>query len=912
MLKMLRRLSFLLRRSRLDADLREEMETHRTLRRARLEADGATADEADRASRYGFGNATLAREDARRLWGASWLEGVWQDVRVSLRTFVKRPLVWTAAVVSLALGIGVNTAVFSLFDQVLLRRLPVPDPEAIVSITASGPRSGSRSTSNAGGPEAVFSYPLVRDLERLENTGLAAIAAYRSIAVNLAHAGETTPGQGLLVSGGYFPAMGVAPVAGRLLGPGDDRVPGGHPVVVVGYDYWTDSLGGDPAIVGTTLVVNGHALEVVGVAPDGFNGTVIQASQPDVFVPLAMADPIRPRWSGTEVRDDHWLYVSARLSPGVTREQAEALLAPRFTVLTRDIEFPALRSGLGETAREAFLARRVHLEDGGYGRGGNRDAIRTALLLVFAVTGLVLLIACANVANLMLARASDRQAEIALRLAIGAAPRRVVRALLTEAVLLGLIAGAAALVVAWATIDVLLALAPLDGGRPFEFVLNARVLGVAFAVGLGTGVLFGLWPAVRGVRAALARGLGMQSGRVSGSSAVVRSRGVLAAVQVTLATALLALAGLCLTSVSNIARAELGIRRDGLLTFGLSPSLNGYTPERSRALFDRVEAAVRALPGVRAVSTTTVPILSNSDFRQNLTVEGFDAQPGADTHASRASIGPDYFRTLGIPLRAGREFTREDVEGAPKVAIVNDAFARKFNLGDAVIGRRIGLGQGSSTPLDIEVVGLVADAAYSRVRDTPPPQFFLPNRQQDAGALTLHFYVRTEAAALTMGDVRPLVGSLAPSLPIAGLRTMDEQIALETRGDRTVALFASIFAALATLLAGVGLYAVLAYAVALRQREIGIRVALGASIGHVVRTVLRQLTGITVVGVVAGTAAVLVAGRLGRALLFGVEGVQVPVIGATIALVLLMAAAAAALPLRRAVSVDPVIVLRSE
>lgn len=446
-----------------------------------------------------------------------------------------------------------------------------------------------------------------------------------------------------------------------------------------------------------------------------------------------------------------------------------------------------------------------------------------------------------------------------------------------------------------------------------DVALSTPVWLFALTLGLGTGVLFGLFPAVHGVRTAAAQGLRTQSARTSGSRAVVRFRATLATLQTALATALLALAGFSLVSLASLGRVELGIERDGLIVFGVSPYLSGYPPDRTAALVDELEETLRVLPGTRAVATTTIPILAGWDSSQNLTVEGVPPDPGIDASANRAAIGPDYFRTLGIPLIAGREFARTDIDGSPRVAIVNEAFARKFHLGAEAVGKRFGLGQGSTTRLDIEIVGLVRNAAYSSVREPPPPQFFLPHRQAERGAPTYFFYVRGVSATWGLIDaIPPLVGRLAPNVPVINLRTMQDQIGTGMSADRLAATFTSAFAALATLLAGVGLYAVLAYGVARRRRELGIRIALGATSGSIRRSVLVQVGRVTAAGAVLGSGAAVVLARVGESFLFGLEGAQPGVLAGAVAAVVIVTIAAAILPVRRAVSVNPVEALRAE
>jgi len=833
-----------------------------------------------------------------------------QDLRYGIRALVRRPLVTSVAVLSLALGIGVNSAIFSLFDRLILRRLAVPSPDEIVLVTSPGPRPGSRSTGDfSGGVDAIFSYPLFRDLEQLKDDGLQ-LAAYASFGANVAFEGRSAEANGVLVSGQYFPALGVTPALGRLLGPQDDRVPGGHPVVVLGYDFWRTRFGADARILNRTLVVNGGAMTIVGVAPSGFSG-ITALARTQLFVPLAMAEQAfrDPAWNGLAARNNHWLYLFARTEAGVSPQQAAERVNISFAGLIRGVEYPALRTGMGDTDRQAFQKRQIYLQDGARGANSNRREIQIVFTLLFAVTGFVLAIACANVANILLAQVTTRSAEMGVRLSLGASTYRVVRLLLSEAALLGILGGAGALLVSHLTISAMLAILPADG-PVLQSVLDTRLLAFTFTLGLATSVAFGLFPAWHAVRAALVGGVNTHSARASGSRTAARFRTSMAVTQLALATGLLAIAGLLVVSLVNTLRVELGIQREGLIAFGLSPSLNGYTPDNAARFFDRLDTELRAMPGVTSVTATTIPILAQSNWGNNVTVEGFEAGAGVNTNASTARVGVDYFRTLGITLIAGREFTDADIKGSPKVAVVNEAFARKFNLTDRVIGKRMALGAGNK-PLDIEIVGLVRDAKYDEVREPAPPQFVMPYRQGDIGALT--FYVRAGAnTPAVLPTVAAVVRKLDANIPISNLRTMEEQIRYDTSGYRALTTISSAFAGLAVVLAAIGLYAVLAYGIAQRLREIGIRIALGATPGDIRSLVLGQVGRISIVGVGIGAALAFGLGRLSQALLFGVEGTAPAIIFGAVVLALGVAFAAAVVPARRATLVQPVEVLKAE
>lgn len=833
-----------------------------------------------------------------------------QDLRYAIRALARRPLITSVAVLSLALGIGVNTAMFSGFDRLLLARLPVPAPDQIVLVTSPGPHPGSRSTSNSGRVDAIFSYPLFRDLERLEGIGVR-LAAHRDIGVNIAFRGQTASARGNLVSGQYFPVLGITPALGRLFGPADDRVPGGHPVVVLAYDYWNARFGADPRVLNETLTVNGELMTIVGVAPRGFTGTTL-VDPPNVYLPLAMAQQAfrDPAWNGATNRQNHWLYVFGRLDAGVSRERAAALSNVPFAALMRDVEYPLVSGRLREAEHKPFQDRTLLFQDGSRPRTRDRDVLWSMLLLLQSVTLFVLCIACANVANLLLARITDGTREMAVRLSLGASPGHVARLLLLEVTALGVMGSAGALIVGRLTLRAIVALLPPDDAPMVNVTIDSTVLVFTLVVGLGTTILFGLFPTLNGVRTAVARGLSGHSNRVSGSRAANRFRASMATTQVALATALLAVAGLFIFSLVNVSRIELGIRREGLVTFGVAPYQNGYTPDQSRALFARIEDELRALPGVTSVTATTVSILSGSGSSNGLRVEGFDAGPTTDTGASYGRTSTDYFRTLGVPLIAGREFADSDTKNSPLVAVVNQAFVRKFNLGSRTIGTHFGLGTGTG-PFDIEIVGLVADTKYSGVRDDVPAQFFMPYRQTDVGYLT--FYVRGPADPRPLlGMIPPLVARLDANLPIDNFRTMDEQVWENTTRERLLSTMSAAFAGLAVVLAAIGLYAVLAYGVAQRVREFGIRIALGAKNADVRWLVLLQVGRVSVIGGVIGAVLAFAIGRAGQAMLYDVQGYSTPIVAGAVLMVLTVVVLAAIVPARRAIRVQPIEVLRAD
>lgn len=830
-----------------------------------------------------------------------------RNLRYAARTLRRSPFTTAVAVLSLALGIGANAAIYSLFEQMLLRPPPVPHPERLVNLSAPGLKQGWTSCDDAGECDAVFSLPMFRDLQRAD-AGALQLAAHRGIPANLAFAGQTLNGRGLLVSGSYFPTLGLKPVLGRLLTSADAQTQGGHPVAVLSYSYWQTNLGADPGVLNRTLVVNGQPLTVVGVAPRGFDGTTLGV-RPQVFVPLSMTDAVLSGQIPTAERQTYWLYLFGRLKPGVSLERAAAALNAVYRPVLAEVEAP-LQGGMGEQELARFRAKQIALEQGQRGQSRLDASIRTPLTLLLAVTGIVLLIACANIANLLLARGAGRRMEMAVRLSLGASRRHVLAQLLTESSLLALLGGAASLLVAQWTLAGIASILPPESAATLQLGLRPAVVLFAAALSVGTGLLFGLFPALHSTRPDLVTTIRANAGQITGARSAARFRTVLVTAQIALSMLLLVAAGLFLRSLLNISRVDLGLRADQVVTFAISPELNGYKPARSRGLFQRVEEQLAATPGVTGVSASLLPILSSSEAGSNVLVEGVERKPGIDSDAQYNKVGPGYFRTLEIPLLAGREFTLADRTGAPRVAVVNEAFANKFGLGQRAVGKRIGA-QGAEEP-DLEIVGIVANAKYSEVKDEVPPQFFTPYRQDSTvGAMT--FYVRTAGdPRQILRSVPRVIAGLDPNLPVENLKTLPQQVRENVSLDRMISTLSAAFAALATLLAAIGLYGVLAYTVAQRTREIGVRMALGAGSRQIRTLVLGQVGRMILVGGVIGIVAALGLGRVAGSLLFGLKGNDPLVIALAAVTLTGVALAAGYLPARRATRVDPMVALRAE
>jgi predicted permease len=829
--------------------------------------------------------------------------------RLALRTLFKTPFVTAVTIISLALGIGANAAIFSMFNQLLLRPLPVRDPGQLVNLGNPGPKPGSQSCNQAGDCDVVFSYPMFRDLERAPSA-FTGIAAHRLFGANLAYKGQTPLSvEGMLVSGGYFNILGLRPALGRLLTPEDDRTIGGHFVTVLSHRYWETRLGSDPGVLNQTLVVNGQSMTIVGVAPKGFDGTTLGA-RPSVFVPLTMRESMTPAFrGGFENRRQYWAYLFARLKPGVSEDQAKAAINAVYKPIVNDVEAP-LQEGMSDQTMQRFKAKELVLEPGRRGQSSIHTEARTPLILLFSITGIVLLIACANIANLLLARGANRALEMAVRLSLGAGRRRLLGQLLTESVLLAVMGGIVSLVVARWTLSLIASLLPPDASNSLQFSINPMVVLFAAGLSIATGLLFGLFPALHSTRTDLMTTVRANTGQPSGARAAARFRTSLVTVQIALSMTLLILAGLFVKSLVNVSRVDLGVRIDNVLTFAISPELSGYTPARSKVLFRRVEEELAALPGVTSVSSAFVPLLANSNWGNDVSVEGFKRGPDTDAGSRYNEVGPGYLRTVGVSLKAGREFTASDDAGTPKVAIINEAFARKFNLGQNAVGKRIGTGRNEN--LDIEIVGVMPNVKYSEVKQEIPPVFFTPIRQ-DSTLGWANFYVRTSQDPVQLLRVVPeVIKRLDPNLPVEELKTMPQQVRENIFLDRMISTLSAGFAVLATLLAAVGLYGVLAYTVAQRTREIGVRMALGADARRVRRMVLRQVGVMTIIGGIVGVAAALGLGKLARSLLFGLQGNDPWVIAVSAILLVMVAFVAGEIPALRASRIHPMQGLRYE
>jgi predicted permease len=830
-------------------------------------------------------------------------------VALALRHLLKTPFVTSVAVVSLGLGIGANTAVFSLFNQILLRPLPVSAPNELVNLAAPGPKSGSVSCGNAGDCDAVFSYPMYLDLARDQQV-FTGIAAHHLFGANIGYRDQTLAVDGMEVSGNYFGLLGLQPVLGRLIAPGDTTSIGSAPVAVLSYDYWMTRFGHDPNITSSTVVVNGQALGIIGVAPPAFDGTT-RGTRAKIFVPITLRALLEPPFTEFDKRNTYWVYLFARLKPGGAMAAADAGINGPYHTLMTEVELP-MQAGLSAADQKAaFTDKRLTLEDGRRGQSYIFKQAATPLAWLQVVTAVVLLIACANIANLLLARAAGRAGEMAIRLSIGASRSQLIRQLLLESCLLAALGGIAGLVILQWTTAIMVAKLPFGAIDPAVSRISLGVLLFAAAMALGTGVLFGVFPAFHATRPDLATALKGQAGQPAGAKAAAWFRSILVVTQIALSMGLLTCAGLFTKSLLNVSRVDLGVKIDHVIAFNLNPQRAGYTPVRAQQLFQDVIARLSGMPSVVSASAARVPLIANSSSSTSIGVEGYVATPGERMSINFNEIAPGYFQTVGTPLLAGRDFTDGDVFTAPKVAIVNEAFAKRFNLGPNPVGHRMRRGTGTPT-YDMEIVGVVKDAKYSSVRATTSAVFFTPYRQNDRlGAIS--FYAKTTGdPSQLLSAIRPLVASFDSTLPVQRLGTMPQQIDDNLSDDRLMSTLSASFAGLATVLAAIGLYGVLAYTVSQRTREFGLRMALGASPHAVQRLVLTYVMRLTLIGGAIGLGLAMAAGYYARTQLFEMRSTDPTVLAASAAALTLVALLAGFVPSLRASRVDPMQALRWE
>ncbi|MBB5318303.1 ABC transporter permease [Tunturibacter empetritectus] len=836
-----------------------------------------------------------------------------QDLRFSLRQIRRSPGFMVTAVLTLALGVGANTAIFSLLDQALLRSLPVRSPEQLVVLSGTGKAWEGHSSNHGGGVEQSFSYPMYRDLrdkgtavfDGLIATAPTSVGITRDVTQN--RVSELVDGE--VVSGNYFSVLGVKAAQGRLLTASDDTVPGGNPVAVLSYAYWQTHMGSDANVAGETISINGAPFVIAGVAAPEFQSAV-WGQVPDLFVPMSMLDVVAPgKGKRLEDHTDRWMNIVGRLKPGETPQHAQMAIAPLWHALRAE-ELKALGSQPQRFVDEYLTRSRLLVAPGSRGLSYSRESLEKPLYAVMGMAFLVLLIAAVNVASLLLVRSAARVREFSLRYALGASARRVVQQLLLEGVLIGIVGGMAGLLIAPLCLRVLVQRLSTDGPTAFSTTLDARLLAFNFAIAVAVSVLFSLAPAVQLLRPDIVNSLKQQTTTASGGTLNFRS--LVVSLQVGLSVLLLVGSGLFVRTMQNLRHVDTGINTSHLITFHVNPLLSGYAKEKIPALHQQILETMAALPGVQAVGATNDAELADTGHSGDVTVEGFTAPPDEDFRIEIPYVSANFFHAMQESVLAGRSFSEDDDAAHPLVGIVNETFAKHyFTTPAAAVGRRVVGGDGKQGEY-MTIVGVTRDAKHGNLRDAASPTLFSPMKQAKS-ADQLYLYLRTATRPeQSFAMVRQAMKQIDPGLAVDELRTMDEQIDTTLGNERMIELLAISFGLLATMLAGVGLYGVLAFSTTQRTREIGIRIALGSTRLGVSRLVLADVLRLAGIGIVLAIPCSVLLARLLRSQLFGVSSADPLTLAGVILLIAVVAVVAAIVPARRASSVHPTTALRAE
>ena len=795
------------------------------------------------------------------------MTGFLQDVRYALRQMRQKPGFAIVAVLTLALGIGANTAIYSLLDQALLRRLPVQDPARLVMLRYFGANTG-RVSSYGGDDKNYFSYPMYRDI-RDRNSVFAGVLATDAVQIGVTWHNQPELVGGELVSGNYFEVLGVKPAVGRLFVASDDVAQNANPVAVLSYGYWKRTFASDPHVIGQSVLINAHPFQIIGVAAPGFH-SVVTGQAPEIFTPMMMKPQVTPDWNDLDNRRSAWLNVIARLKPGMNVKQAEAGVNPLWYSLRAE-ELKEIKDA-SANFREKFLNKsRVELVDASRGFSPLRESIQGPLLILMGMVGLVALMACANVASLLLVRAASRAREMSVRYALGAERRRIVRQLLVEGLLLGLAGGALGVFIA-PQVSALLMREMLNPGNselPFSSALDIRILAFNFSLAIAVSLLFSLAPALQFWRPNLVDALKQQM--VTGGGPL-RFRRLSVAMQIGLSLLLLVGAGLFMRTMGNLKSTDLGFIPERLITFQVDPGLAGYPKEQQAALYGRVLERLRGIPGVRTVGATSSADMRDNNNTSNITVAGYTEKPEEDMNVQRTRVSEGYLPTLQVPVLAGRGILEQDNAPDGKNVVVNESFARYF-YGDPrkAVGRAFGWGGGNGTKTDQQIVGVVRDSKHNGVRGEVSRTVFEPYLH-DNRFDSMAFYIRTsQEPKSAQSAVRMAMQNLDSKLTLGEFRTMEEQIEQSLSMDRMIAQLATGFAVLALFMAGVGLYGVLAYSTAQRTREIGVRIALGASRGSVLKMVLTEVLWLAGTGIAVSLPLTLLLARTLKSQLYGIS-----------------------------------------
>jgi putative ABC transport system permease protein len=891
------------------ADVDEELRFHMEREIEANIAAGMPAAEAKRRASIAFGSRERAREECREERPSFFLESLGRDLRFGLRGLWRNPGFTAMAVLTLGLAIGANATIFSLFDQALMQALPVRIPNELIVLNFTGSRSGHLHSEGGDTPGHVheFSYPMYKDL-RERNMALSGLIAESPETLGVTWNNHAESVSAELVSGNYFETLGVPPAVGRVFGSGDETAPGANPVAVLSFNYWRSHLAEAP-VVGKTLLVNGTPFTITGVAAPGFH-SMVWGQTPAVFVPLSMEQVLTPEWTYLADRKAYWIAVAGRLKPGVTRGEAEASINPLFHAL-RTEEFKDLTDQSAKARQDFVASSFLHVDAGAKGFSPMRGDVQAPLTIILAMVMLVIGMAVVNVASLLLVRAAARAQEISIRYALGATSRQVLRQLLAEGMILGLAGAALGLALAPEALRLLIhrLSANSPDGLPFAAVLNWHVLGWSLAVTIVASLLFSLAPALQFRNPRLAAVMQQRTGTSGGGSLKFRRSCV--ALQIGFSLLLIVAAGMFVRTISNLRHVETGFATDHLLAFNLNPTLAGYPGNQVAPVEQRALDAIAALPGVRDVGATNDEDLTGDDIQGDMVPAGFATKPDDEFEAELPWVSNGYLQTLGVPLVVGRYFNASDTATSQRVAVVNESFAQHYFGGpQQALGHIVSRPKKPGT--DASIVGVVRDVKHSSVRD-PAIATCYTLFSQATRQTGLTFYVRTwqppEAATTS---VHAAIADIDPKLIVGNLKTMKDSIDANLVAERAIAMLASVFGMLATLLAGIGLYGILAYSTAQRTREIGIRMALGARRTTVVGLILREVLMLAGGAVAVTIPLAMLATRTVRSELFGVSVADPAVYGAGVLIICVVAALAGFIPARRAATVDPARALRTE
>ncbi len=901
-------------RDALGRQVKEELEFHIESYAEDLMRSGFSREQAMQRARAELGSVAVGQEKCRAAWGSGFVDEVWADLRYAMRMLVRSRGFAAIAVGSLALGVGVNTVIFTAAQHLLLDRLAVPHPEQLRLLAWKQPHGGVIERmwgwygALPGGAEGStsFSYPVYQEL-RKQSFGMESLFAFKPLdrqTVTLDGHAQAVDAE--MVSGNYYSSLGVQPQLGRVIQESDDRSPGDSPVMVISDRFWMKEFARSPHVIGKTILVNLTPMTIIGVNPRAFTGAYSAQGTPDIFLPFSMQPLAAPQnFSQSDSpsllanTDQWWVMVMGRIQAGQPDATVAASMSVQFDA--------AVRATMPVKDRQM---PRLLMTDGSRGLNPALEDLAKPIWVLLGLGGFVLLLACANLANLLLARASARQREMSVRLALGAGRGRVLRQMMTESLMLSLLGGTAGLLLAYAVRNAIPRMmsspwAPLVFSARFDW----RIFGFAAGVSIATGLIFGVAPAWQASRVQVSSGL-----KQAAQTATRRRRGLagktIVVIEVALSMVLVVGAGLFVQTLLQLVHARLGFRPDKLLLFEVQPPHTRYRGAASIPLYRQLEQKVAAIPGVQSVALTGLPLISGNVMLYTFIPEGQQREPHENPSVLANSVGETFFSTYGIPIVAGRGFNDSDSETSRKVAVVNDSLAKKYFPHLNPIGRTFETG--FRDPVRIEIIGVCGDVKYDRVRKDPEPTLYTLYLQE-GGLEQATFALATRLDAKTLAPaLRQAVQSVDRNLPLLDLRTQEEQIAASMQQERIFADLTAAFGALALVLACIGIYGIMAWMVSRRMHEIGIRIALGARSEQVQGMVLREAAWMTLLGVVAGVGGALALGRVVMSLLYGLKPWDPATFAVAATVLVLVALAASWIPARRAAGVDPIRALRHE